>query len=447
MSNGASDATWTAINNAYYDGDSAFIVDACNALEGIAAVISVVQPYAAAAVAIIGLAQALIQLNQPNPTQTALENLATELQQLFDQLEASDFATALLSRNSRVLNDYMNGALTALGELNASYNDPAQYPPGPLIEGCVQSLNNFLSNDTDAWNTNYPLQEFQKVYWTDVGLFNNVCNYGNNFSASNDAGYGPQPPSNDGVTVFEYRLTLPEYLYAVSIFLAVGGSLDPNFIVNQSTPLGWALSTLQTKHRQILSGLETLSPPDWTIAGLVQTVCFNPNKSGPPGIRLIYDSSNSNVVIGAMMEYGAVERFSGVSSMSTTYQINLSGTASDSNPALFNKLQLRLLKHTQDVFLAVGLGRVWETINRLSALLGQPVMPKPTFNWPDGSAVDLTDWSFRQIFHVAKLAPTGNVHSLRALGALIIGTQPFDTPYSPGATTFSFRQLLTNFPD
>jgi hypothetical protein len=141
-----------------------------------------------------------------------------------------------------------------------------------------------------------------------------------------------------------------------------------------------------------------------------------------------------------------VERFSGVSSIGTTYQINLSGNASDSNPALFNKLQLRLLKRTQDVFAAVGLGRVWQTINRLSALLGQPAMPKPTFNWPDVSMVDLTDWSFRQIVRVAKLAPTGNGHSLRALGALIIGTQPFDTPYSPGATTFSFRQLLTSFP-
>jgi hypothetical protein len=445
MSNG--DDIWTLINNAYYDGDAAFIVDAGNALEGIAGVISVVQPYAAAAVAIIGLVQALIQLNQPNPTQTALENLATELQQLFDQLAASDFATAILSRNSRVLNDYMNDALTALGELKASYNNPTTYPPGPLIEGCVHTLNNFLSNDTDAWNTNYPLQEFEKVYWTDVGFFSNVCNYGNNFSASNDAGYGPQPPANDGVTVFEYRLTLPEYLYAISIFLAVGGALDPNFIANQSIPLGWALSTLQTKHGQILSGLKTLYPPDWTTAGLLNTVCFNPNKTGPPGIRLIYDPSNPNLATGAMMEYGSVERFSGVSSMGTTYQINLSGNASDSNPALFNKLQLRLLKRTRDVYAAVGLGRVWQTINQLNALLGQPAMPKPTFNWSDGSVVDLTDWSFRQICRVAKLAPTGNSSSLRALGALIIGTQPFDTPYAPGATNFSFRQLLTNFSD
>jgi hypothetical protein len=445
MSNG--NDTWTLIDNAYYDGDSAFIVDACNALEGIAGVISIFQPFAAAAAAIIGLAQKLIQLNQPDPTQTALENLGTELQQLFDQLRASDAANAILSRNSTVLNDYMKYALTALGELNASYNNPTEYPPGPLIEDCVTTLVNFDSNDTYAWNTNYPVKESEKVYWTDAGLFTNVCKYSQGFSASNDAGYGPRPPApnDDRVTVFEYRLTLPAYLYAVSIFLAVGGALDPNFIADQSTPLGWALTTLQTKHSQIVSGLNTLCPPDWTSAGLVQTVCFNPDESGPPGIRLIYDASNPNLVTGAMMEYGAVERFSGVSSMGTTYQINLSGNASDSNPALFNKLQLRILKRTQDVYAAVGLVRVWQTINQLRGLLGQPPMAKPTFRWQDGSFVDLTDWSLRQIVRLVKLATTGNGYRLRALGALIIGTQPFDTPYAPGATSFSLRRLLTEF--
>lgn len=452
MSNGdgdGNDETWTAINNAYYDGDSTFIVDACNVLEGIAAVISIVQPYVAAAVAIIGLVDALIQLNQPDPTQTALENLGSELQQLFEQLGASDFATAILNRNSIVLNEYMNGALTALSELKASYNNPTEYPPQTYIDDCVSTLNYFLSNDTYAWNTNYPVQEFEKVYWTDVGLFTNVCNYGQGFTASNDAGYGPQPPAlnDDGVTVFEYRLTLPAYLYAVSIFLAVGGALDPTFVADQSTPLGWALSTLQKKYSQIESGLRMLYPPDWTAAGLVQTVCLNPNKTGPPGIRLIYDTSNPNLVTGAMIEYGAVERFSGVSSMGTTYQIKLNGDASDSNPALYNKLQLRLLKRIQDVYAAVDLGRVWQTCNQLSGLLSQPNMPKPTFNWPDGSAVDLTDWSFRQIVRLMKLAPTSNSYSLRALGTLIIETQPNDTPYSPGASSFSFKELLTNFSD
>jgi hypothetical protein len=38
-------------------------------------------------------------------------------------------------------------ALTALGELQAAQNNPTEYPPGPLIEDCVTTLNYFRSND------------------------------------------------------------------------------------------------------------------------------------------------------------------------------------------------------------------------------------------------------------------------------------------------------------
>jgi len=444
MSNGD---TFQIIDDAF-NSQGTFIESLSDVGGEIMAVIAENQPYLAAAVAIISLVGTLVQLNQPDPTQTSLAKIQTALTNLFTELNAGGAGVTLLTRNT-TLNGYLAGATDALNNLQNSFNDPVRYPPGQYIKACGTTLESLKNNDDYAWNTTYSSQDFEKIYWTDVGLFSNVCKYGSGLTASNDAGYGPRPPkkNGDGVTVFEYRYALPLYLNAVSIFVAVLGTLDPNFPASQSAPLTTASVVLQGKYNQITSGLITLSPWDWTSGGLVQTVCSNPSGSGRPGISLIYDSSNPNVVVGGMMEYGAVEEFSGFSSIGSTYRISLNGNAADSDPALYNKLQLRLLKRTQDVFAAVGLVRVWKTINQLNALVGQPAMPKPTFQWPDGSVFDMTHWSFRQVAGLTKLSPTANGHSFRALGAFIIGTQPFDTPYSPGATTFSFRQLLTNFSD
>jgi hypothetical protein len=451
MSNGSSVGP---LNNAAAANNAA-TAEAGGFMAQLSVDVAAVQPYAALVVALIALANDLIQFNEPDPTTTMLDEINTELSLVFQQLNATDAGNTILARNSTVKSYLAEKALTALANLQGSLNNPTMYLPGDQITLCVKTLNDFKDYDTYAWNTTYSSEDFQEIYWTDVGLFQNTCKYeisgGGTFNASNDAGYGKRPPPKnpDGATVFEYRYSLPIYLYAVSIFLAVGGALDPNFLANQRPELGWIVSTLHRTHDKIKSGLTTLSPPDWTNAGLKETVCFNVNRSGPPGIRLIYDGANPDSVTGGMMEYGAVERFSGFSSIGSTYRITLNGDPGDSNPALFNKLQVRLLKRLQDVYAAVGLVNVWQTINQLSALLAQPAMPKATFTWPDGSVpyVDLTDWSFRQIIGLAKLAPVTNGLSLRALGGLIIGTQPFDTPYSPGATSFSFRTLLSNFSD
>ena len=446
MSNGD---TWTLINNAYYS-DGVFITDVSNAIEGLAAVIAVVQPYAAAAIAIIGLAGDLISINQPDPTQTTLANIQAALTNLFNELGAADAATTLLQKNT-TLNGYLANATTALNNLNNSFNNPATYPPATYINDCIYTLETLRNNNDYVWNTSYPSQDFEKIYWTDAGLFNNTCKYGSGFTATNDAGYGPQlPPLNaDGVTVFDYRYSLPVYLDAVSIFIAVLGGLDPKFPGDQTAELQEIVGVLQEKHDQIKSGITLLSPPDWTGVGLVQIACFNPNKSGPPGIRLNYDTS-PNLVTGGMMEYGAVEKFSGFSSVGGSYQITLSGTASDSNQALFNKLQIRLLKRTKDVYAAVGLMRALQSINTLNALLKQPPIPTPTITWLDGSLIDLSDWSFRQICSLSRLAKSAaGAYSFRALANFLVQTQPFDTPYTSAApnVTLSFSALLTSFND
>jgi hypothetical protein len=434
-----------------FDSQGTYVEALSGALVDLMDLIASAQPYLAAAVAIIELAGYLISLNQPDPTQTTLANVQAALSNLFTELGAANAATALLEKNT-TLNGYLANATDALNNLNNAYNDPTTYPPATYINQCIYTLETLKNNNDYVWNTSYSSQDFEQIYWTDAGLFNNVCKYGSGFTATNDAGYGPLlPPRNaDGVTVFDYRYSLPVYLDAVSIFLAVLGGLDPHFPGDQTAELQGVAGVLQEKHDQIKSGITLLSPPDWTSVGLVQIACLSPNKTGPPGIRLLYDTSNPSVVVGGMMEYGTVERFSGFSSVGSSYQINLSGNASDSNQALFNKLQIRLLKRTKDVYVGVGLLSILQTSNKLNALLKQPPMPTPTITWLDGPLIDLPDWSFRQIFNLSKLAKNGaGAYSLRTLANFLIQTQPFDTPYTNAASnvSLSFRELLTNFSD
>jgi hypothetical protein len=447
MSNGDQ---WATINAAF-ESESTFVESLSDTCAGIAAIIAEVQPIAAAALAIISLAEKLIQLNQPDPTQESLAKIQAAIQDLFTELNAAEAAQAVLDRNSKV-NEYIAHAQTALNNLHGAYYHPTDYPPGDQIKECVYTLKTLKNKDDYVWNTSYSSQYFERIYWTDAALPLCDCNiWGGTWRTKTEARYGTLvPPLNsDNSTVFEYRYSLPVYLNAVSIFLAVGGTLDPNFLENQSAELNEAVSVLQGKYKQIQSGIKTLSPPDWTSVGLVETACLGRfSMPNPPGIRLVYDTSNPYLVIGGMMEYGAVERFSGVSSVSSTYRIDLTNSVSDTNQALDNKLQLRVLKRTRDVFATVGLVRVWQTINQLNALVGQPAMPKPTFTW-DGSFFDMTDWSFRQIIGLVKLPASTNGFSLRALAALIIKTQPFDTPFTNASANVpvSLTDLLTNFTD
>jgi hypothetical protein len=448
MSNGDQ---WTTINAAF-ESENTFLESLSDATAGIAAIIAFVQPYAAAALAIISLAEKLIQLNQPDPTLASLAQIQAALDDLFAKLNASEAGQTLLERNT-TLNGYLAHATTALDNLQNAHDDPSLYPPADQINECVYTLEALKNNNDYVWNTTYTAQEFQKIYWTDAALPKCDCNiYGGGYRIQREARYGTQSPplNSDGATVFDYRCSLPLYLDAVSIFLAVGGALDPNFLDHQSGRLKDAASVLLDKYNQIKSGITTLAPPDWTSVGLINAACPSPiSQPNPPGMRLVYDTFTPGLVVGGMLEYGAVEKFSGVSSVSSTYQIDLTNSVADWNQALYNKLQLRLLRRTRDVFAKISLGRLRQTIDQLNALVGNPAMPKPTFTWQDGSVFDMTDWSFRQIMALVKLPAGANGFSLRALAAFIIKTQPFDTPYTNAFANVpvSFTDLLTNFTD
>ena len=97
---------------------------------------------------------------------------------------------------------------------------------------------------------------------------------------------------------------------------------------------------------------------------------------------------------GVNIEYGAVELFSGCSSMGL-YKITTEEIKAMDGDAVFNKFQLRLLKRAKEVYIGVGLLNVWKIINDLKRIVGDAPLPRPNF----------ADWSVRNILSTARIAP------------------------------------------
>jgi hypothetical protein len=393
--------------------------------------LSAVQPYAALVVAIISIVETLITLSQPDPVQSKLAEVEQTLNNAFQRLAGDAVAREITSRNTTLYNIF-TPAYTQLQTLKGEVDaNPTPAEVIDFIRPCITALDSLGggTQPNEVWNMTFD----SRVFWTDAGLYQNFC-YDPPFTLSNPAGYGLQaPPVSADSTVWVYNYSLPLYMLTVSVLLSVGGALDPQFIGNYTAELRSAAALLNSVYEQIFDvGLVRLSPPDWTNTGLIHSAC--PNRA--PGIRLLYNASQQP--IGASIEYGAVEKFSGCSSMGDGYVINISSAADNQGVGIFNKFQLRVMKRAKDVYIAVNLPRVREVVNHLNSLVGDaPPLPDPSF----------ADWSFRRdILPLAQLAPLAGGQSLRSLAGFIIGTQPFDTPYKSVAEDVSFRQLLTNVP-
>lgn len=395
---------------------------------------------------IFSVVQTLLNLGQPDPVMVALQTLQNTIQTDFQLLNAGEEATEILQQNDNSTS-YVSLAETGLdgllGFINA--NPTAAEAAAYINQWAIEPLNGLgggvpPSPPTTVWDQPVEWQ----VYWTDAGQFSCVCPIGlppQLPAGGQDAGYGlQQPPLNkDGVTAFIYTYSLPLYLQAVRIFLSVAGSLDPNFATDYADVLRSAASFLQSVHDHIMqSGLTQLSPPAPSDPSFFYLACDASGPvgplPGPAGIRIYYSIGQRGAFnqIGTFIEYGAVEKFSGYSSTDGYYYISGDGYSAD----IFGKLQIRLMKRAKDVYVGVGLPRVWQVINQLKGIVGDPPLPGPSF----------ADWSLRQVFNVSGLPPGAGGFSLRALAALIIQTQPPDTLYSfgPANVTVSMRELLTD---
>ena len=405
--------------------------------------------------AVVGLVQTFINLGKPDEVMVKLDAILDAIRDNFHSLNADLAAAQILERNT-TLKGFFNQAKAQLDSLQAEINaNPTPAQVVDFILPCIKALEDLGSGSPEnpdfAWNMDFGWQ----VYWTDQGLYILSCLALNQSVETHDVGYGLQAPdaNPDGVTVFCYTYSLPLYLFAVAIFLAVAGSLDPHFVLNyRETVLRPSAALLRTKYEKIVQeGLTQLSPSDWSSHPEVLSIpCLTAElRDGRlHGIRSVPPVNNFSTI--HLIEYGAVEKYSGYSSLGNNYRIDAFPSIGPLfDPALLNKLQLRLLKRKKDVYSGVGMPSVWRLINKLNALVGDAPLPY----------VNQADWSIRECFRVTQfplvhvvgpVSGATNEVSLRAFADFVIQTQPLDTPYSTSAprnVPISLRQLLTNFSD
>lgn len=281
----------TAINDIFQNYDQA--INLVSDLTGALADAS------GAAGGVISLVQTIFNLGQPDEVQAALAAILNSIKVNFHALNEDLRANQILDRNTS-LNDFFNEAKTQLQSLQAAIAaHPSPTEVVQFIAPCIKALDDLGGGNVDlVWNMNFDWQ----VYWTDEP-----------FLGPGDVNeqYGRQAPdpNPDGATVFVYTYVLPLYIFTVGIFLAVSGSLDPQFIANYgNSVLGPAAALLRSRYEKITGeGLTQLSPPT---PGVNDEI---------PNARGIITFSGGPIII----RYGAVEKFSGYSSVGSGYQMDL----------------------------------------------------------------------------------------------------------------------------
>jgi hypothetical protein len=252
-----------------------------------------------------------------------------------------------------------------------------------------------------------------------------------------DVSYGtrkpPAPPDNQ---VFFYWYVLPYYLQAVLILISVGAALFPadfgKTVERQQAALVRFSAFLRTLHDMIVGGITQLTPTflpgggDEEMQGVAQDFPPPvPNDPTPPAS------------VGLSIEWGAVEKYSGFSSVRRTY---FAWATAPEWPAPFpfpigsnvqKKLQIRALRETIAVYAGVGLIGVSSAINSLNRLAGQPPLPRHPY----------AGWSFREIFAEALIFPRHDgFRHVSDVAVLLRDTYPGDT--APQTGPLSLRKLL-----
>jgi hypothetical protein len=389
-----------------------------------------------------------------------------ELQQVLSaiqQIPQNQHAEDLINKLTNLQNDYSK-AMTASESIQSLYNQ-LPLPPSEVLtqlQNILNSVNPLAPPDVSnlgcanagsggPWMVPYNLQVFwsdsdsPEVTWPPWTLPINV---------PQAFGYGEQAPAESAdATAFNYIYTLPQWLQAINVFLSIGVVIDPQFVKNWINTIRSMACLMQSVHDYIVTnGIVQLSPGFWTGEILNSWVHWPPYPIYFPPYDLVPStqkgvfpimSTPTTIVsnpVGAEIEYGAVEKFSGYSSVGM-YQLpfpQLNLQSNDSNP--YQKFLIRLLRRWKEVYIGVGLPTIWNMINSITRLVGDPPLSRPNFS----------DWSMRQVAAIAAgqapLPVNPTPVSLVAVARFLQNTLPSDTPPPPSGPSFanytSLRSLL-----
>ena len=381
-----------------------------------------------------------------NMGQDPLQPILDALRRDFQQLQADQKAENIIARRTNQVNALAD-ARAIMADLN---NLISAHPPldesarDGKVETCISTLQK-LSPEDPLWMAPFNDQ----VFWNDAGLHmwvRFVPVAGGSFPV--DTGYGEQaPPASGTGEVFNYFYILPAYMEAKLIFITVAAGLFPGDFGQRYADhvLRPAAKLLQDRHDKIMSGITQLFPGHLNHQMLIDALdvlaraASSSNTVVPSqvGITPLVDPPSTpfpvpppaEIMGGVNIEYGAVEKFSGVSSMGL-YKITIDEINTMVGDAAFNKFQLRLLKKAKEVYVNVGLQDVWNVINDLKGIVGDAPLPRPNF----------ADWSVKNILDTARIPRRADgLFHLLDLVKFIQGTVPHDIATAPKV---SLRGLL-----
>ena len=387
----------------------------------------------------VGAAVAIADLfiSQPDPLQPILDTLQKDFAQLYAALEARQN-----EEDWRNLAKLVSDAEAVLRTLDGLVHAQPPLTDAQRLDHIATGLAPLIALSDGS--THFPSPFFlavysEQVYWTDAGVFlqANIQPIPPDYKIwqkvdTIDVGYGTQaPPAPPDNQVFSCLYVLPYYLKAVFILTAVGTSFFADFgktAQRQQDSINLFAKFLATIHDLIAGDITKLTPPPPSPDSGWQFIFPS---FGVHGITAQYGGMpNPPQVNGLLFEWGAVEKFSGYSSIkSATFEWP---TLSPSlEYSIFQKLQVRAVREMIKVYAGVGLPSVWTVINGLNKIAGQAPLPPHKYS----------AWSFREIFGQAGLvARSDGVFHLSDMANLIRQTPPYYDSFQTGPV--SWRNLL-----
>jgi hypothetical protein len=382
--------------------------------------------------------------SQPDPLPAVLAEVQKEFAQLYAYLTAWQN-----EQEWQKLADLVSSAESVVDTLDGVVHGqppPTDFERFTYIDACVKPLDALSDQTIRSTGAFFVVPYSVQVYWTDSGSFQqDVFSYNDKTRSwvvvrTVDVGYGlqaPSPPPDNQVLFYLY--VMPYYLKAVFLLVSVGGSLFSDFGKSkqrQQDALIKYAKFLTTIHDLIAGSITKLAPPPppWVHQPVTPASPINPVGGFVRGIQgtltVVPPTKSERGTVDLVKItpiWGAVEKFSGASSMRWS-AIRIAGAID--YESVFKKLQVRARREAMNVYAAVGLPKVWNAINNLYGIAGQPLIPQNQY----------ARWSFREIFRQAGVGARGdqNFH-LSDMASLIRHNPPLDTaPTGP----YSWRNLL-----
>jgi hypothetical protein len=376
---------------------------------------------------------------QQDPYLARILSALQELQNEFAGFEAQQNEMSWQNLSELIMNAVsVAESLTAYETMLPSLDDQFR---DTQIQTCLAPLN-ALSDTTILPTGAFFLAPYsEQTYWTDAGLyvqgFESPDGSGGWDFSSTDEGYGTQaPPMPVNNQVFSYIYVLPYYLKAVAMLVATGTLFYSNFGQLWQGALISFAQFLTTIHNTIADGITKLTPPppssdpttsDWWRA-------IGPDGSGITGIigsHSYDDNAGIYFLAGATFIVGAVEIYSGCSSVNDSLEIQFGSNPFPPEYPIYQKLQVRALREMIKVYNGVGLFAAWNAINSLNQVAAQNPLPLSKY----------AEWSFQEILDQTGVpARSDGYFHLSDLANFIQNTPPFDTPQT--GPPFSWQNLL-----